>query len=492
MIVKNEEKYLAGCLESVKGIAGEIIIADTGSTDNTISIAERYNARVLHFPWIGDFAAARNFSLQHASGDWILYLDADERLNASSAPELKSITSGKPSFAYKCKVISIDNNSNHHSVMSYSRLFPNLPGVKFNGKVHEQIEDSLKENNIPVLNSSVEIIHLGYNAGQDVLKSKAERNLSILLDEYKKYGSSYYAFQLGQTLGILNREQDAESYFSEALKDNRLQKEYSAVACRYIAINNAERKDYNKALEYIERSIAEDGKQPLSLMAAAKIYLRFKMNAEAADAAVKAYNANVMFFSKDSASAQNIMMDEKELCVHGLEVAIKIADRDLFNFFYRKISDNGNSEFDIFNLVYNNEPVSLLKLNSYIAGLKIQYLEPLLTLLENYTHPEAKETILRQLSIQFTNNAAIHLQLGRLHLSNGKYEEAEKEIEKTVDINPGEPSFYFYLVSVYMQNSRFEKLPGVLEKLEQRFGSSPEIRPKIEILKQKLLSFLQH
>ena len=80
MIVKNEEKFLAGCLESVKNIVDEIIIVDTGSTDKTIEIANSYNAKVYHFEWKNDFSLARNESIKHATGDWILILDADERL----------------------------------------------------------------------------------------------------------------------------------------------------------------------------------------------------------------------------------------------------------------------------------------------------------------------------------------------------------------------------------------------------------------------------
>ncbi len=81
MIVKNEEKHLARCLSSVKDVADEIVIVDTGSTDKTIEIAESFSAKIFHFDWVNDFSAARNFALSKCTGDWILYLDADEELN---------------------------------------------------------------------------------------------------------------------------------------------------------------------------------------------------------------------------------------------------------------------------------------------------------------------------------------------------------------------------------------------------------------------------
>ncbi|MBK7632424.1 MAG: glycosyltransferase family 2 protein [Ignavibacteriales bacterium] len=78
MIVKNEERHLARCLSSVKDVVDEIVIVDTGSTDNTIEIAESFNAKIFHFDWVNDFSAARNFALTKCIGNWILYLDADE------------------------------------------------------------------------------------------------------------------------------------------------------------------------------------------------------------------------------------------------------------------------------------------------------------------------------------------------------------------------------------------------------------------------------
>jgi glycosyltransferase involved in cell wall biosynthesis len=87
MIVKNEERTLGRCLDSVRGLAGEIIIVDTGSTDATAAIAARYGATVAPFDFaVVHFAAARNYALERARGHWILALDADETLNPEDAP----------------------------------------------------------------------------------------------------------------------------------------------------------------------------------------------------------------------------------------------------------------------------------------------------------------------------------------------------------------------------------------------------------------------
>ncbi|RLB04217.1 MAG: glycosyltransferase, partial [Deltaproteobacteria bacterium] len=84
MIVKNEEKMLPKCLESIREVADEIIIVDTGSTDNTVAIAESFGAKVYFHPWEKDFSKHRNQSLSYATGDWILQIDADETLEPES------------------------------------------------------------------------------------------------------------------------------------------------------------------------------------------------------------------------------------------------------------------------------------------------------------------------------------------------------------------------------------------------------------------------
>ena len=80
MIVRDEEEMLPGCLAPLRDVVDEIVVVDTGSTDATVEIAESFGARVVHFPWNGSFADARNVSIDAATGDWIMYLDADEHM----------------------------------------------------------------------------------------------------------------------------------------------------------------------------------------------------------------------------------------------------------------------------------------------------------------------------------------------------------------------------------------------------------------------------
>src|SRR3989344_9612712 len=91
MIVKNEQAFLQQCLSAVQPYVDEIIIVDTGSTDNTKTIAAQFTSKIHDFPWVDSFAAARNFSIRKAQRDWILVLDADEQINGEDFKKISNI-----------------------------------------------------------------------------------------------------------------------------------------------------------------------------------------------------------------------------------------------------------------------------------------------------------------------------------------------------------------------------------------------------------------
>lgn len=235
MIVKNEEKYLKDCLESVKGVVDEIVIVDTGSTDKTIEIAKEYKAKIYHFDWINDFSAARNYALQYSSGEWILYLDADERLAPNSIREVKRLISGVAKIGYYCTVKSIDSENERDHAIRYVRLFKNSKEIKFTGKVHEQITPSLIENNYQLAHSSILINHLGYDVSREEKEAKAKRNLELLLSDYQQNKTAYLEFQLGQTYFILEDYEKADEYFKLALKSQELSNDLKAECLSYLA-----------------------------------------------------------------------------------------------------------------------------------------------------------------------------------------------------------------------------------------------------------------
>lgn len=182
MIVKNEQKSIEKCLESVRGAVSEIIVVDTGSTDDTVSAARSCGARVMEYRWDDDFSKARNESIKYASSDWILFLDADEHLDKSSFLFLKNLQKIEEPRAYYVKIINISENScedqtsEHYSL----RLFNNGMGFKFTGCIHEQLKLTDKDLKYSRLMSNIIINHTGYSRSVMEDRNKNIRNYALL------------------------------------------------------------------------------------------------------------------------------------------------------------------------------------------------------------------------------------------------------------------------------------------------------------------------
>ena len=206
MIAKNEARCLARCLQSVRALADEIILADTGSTDDTVKIAKAHGASVSHFAWISDFAAARNFALAQATGDWMLVLDADEWASAGLVPEIRSFLQGPPQIG-RLKIVSDfrHQGQTQRSSTFVSRLFPR--GATFEGRIHEQIASTL-----PRVNLRGELWHDGYLETQ-----KTDRNVQMLSAEIaREPQNAYLHFQLALEFTSLGQSQNAFASLQKA------------------------------------------------------------------------------------------------------------------------------------------------------------------------------------------------------------------------------------------------------------------------------------
>jgi glycosyltransferase involved in cell wall biosynthesis len=226
MIVKNEEKILGRCLESVQGFVDEVILIDTGSSDNTKKIANQYNCTIIDFPWVQDFAAARNASLQHATGKWILVLDADEYLDADLATKeklrqrLSSLTYTEP-FGFVLPIINImgDSSNNQFLRSSATRLFPNLPEIRYERPIHEQLRYKGRFLHTSELEIPFTILHTGYKQETVQEKNKSKRNMEIfqsIMDKGQKL-DPYFCFTLANEHRSVKDHKKAEYYYQKAI-----------------------------------------------------------------------------------------------------------------------------------------------------------------------------------------------------------------------------------------------------------------------------------
>ena len=183
MVVKNEERNLPRCLDSVRDLAGELIVVDTGSTDQTPRIAARYQAEVIPFDFTTvDFAAARNRAIARASGRWILMLDADETLDRASVPILESLVALGENAGYFLERHNHSSDSSSPTTDYVVRLFPNRPNHRYRGRVHETIDASILSGGGRVRKSGIRIDHT-FASDREARRRKNHWYIEILKEE---------------------------------------------------------------------------------------------------------------------------------------------------------------------------------------------------------------------------------------------------------------------------------------------------------------------
>jgi len=240
MIVKNEAQNLPDCLHGLTDLFTEIVIADTGSTDRTREIAVGLGAKVVEFPWVDSFAAARNASLEAATGDWVLWLDADDRLDDANRTKLKELLgrlgTENAAFAMKCECIA-DRPGAGATVVDHVRLFRNDPRIRWRYRVHEQILPAVRTVGGEVRWSDVVVQHIGY-VDPAVRRQKLDRDVRLLTLENQEHPDDpFVLFNLGSVFSESARPADALPLLRRSLErshptDSIVRKLYALiVAC---------------------------------------------------------------------------------------------------------------------------------------------------------------------------------------------------------------------------------------------------------------------
>lgn len=220
IIAKNEEKHLKQCLCALNGLTSEIIVVDTGSTDKTREIASEYTDKIYDFNWIGDFSAARNFSIQKASHDWILVLDCDEYITDFSQSDLDSFLSG-PSYRLG-RILHrnlLGEDARHGSIYEQriERIF-HRKYYHFTGTIHEQLTP-LTDHPYEAADVNLTVLHDGYLGSVQEQAAKNKRNMDLLAEALlHNPDDPYLNLQMGQTYFSMRRYEDAVNYYERALK----------------------------------------------------------------------------------------------------------------------------------------------------------------------------------------------------------------------------------------------------------------------------------
>ena len=190
MIVKNEEKNIERALSWGKDVMWEQIVVDTGSTDRTVELAESLGAKVCHFDWIHDFAAAKNYAIEQAQGDWIAFLDADEYLAQGDAERLLGVLDNLPPDRFdgiSTGWQQINEEGKIFASGTQIRIFRNKPDIRYRRRIHEQLESTEgRELVIGDVVASLSMFHTGYQGEAYVKKNEGGRNRRLILEELKE------------------------------------------------------------------------------------------------------------------------------------------------------------------------------------------------------------------------------------------------------------------------------------------------------------------
>ena len=486
MIVKNEEKYLRDCLESVRGVIDEIILVDTGSTDNTINIAKEFGAKIYDYKWKDDFSAARNYALSKSTGDWILYLDADERLSSNSVNELKNLIEKNDPAGCRCRVNNIDEINCKPKFMRYTRLFRNNSNIKFAGKIHEQIDDSLLVNGYKIFDADIEIIHIGYNISTEELKKKARRNLKILKDEYEKNKSSYNAYQLANTYSILEEYERANQYYRISIEKNELNKEHKAFS--YLNLSDSEYKKHNlkKAIEYLNKGLNNDPGNVLLNLLASEIFFRISNVEDTFKYCKRSLEENKKVLMSKSKSALAVGINIERILSKGIYYSILSSNRTELEYFLNELYIENPKLSKVVGKFLSNKAFSGLEIKGFPQLISNYNLDMFLVLLERHKEKKQALEIFKTIYNSFKGNSKFLKSMGIVCLENNLTDEATKFFEESLGLKEKDPASLFYLISVYLKDNQIEKVPALLILAEKEFGNIPEFNSRFEILKKKL------
>lgn len=279
MIVKNGGQFLAKCLESIRHIVSEIIVVDTGSTDASVEIARKYGAIIEHDAWDDDFSKARNKAISRASGDWIFCLDADEEFDKECTDELLLLLNNSDVDAYYVNIISPKDSHGLRSTIVHvlPRLFRNHLGIRFEGRVHEQILPSVNRIRARIKGSNIRVIHHGYNLGVENEKEKLLRNLKILKKEVDDNSKNAYVyFNLGETYSLLNDSGNAVFAYEKTLELKGLPEHLNPVAIQNYGTALFKLERYQEALDKINLALSLKDDLLMAHVIGALIYMKLE------------------------------------------------------------------------------------------------------------------------------------------------------------------------------------------------------------------------
>ncbi|MCF6154453.1 MAG: tetratricopeptide repeat protein [Candidatus Brocadia sp.] len=459
MIVKNEQKFLPQCLQSIKDAVDEIIIVDTGSTDKTVEIAHSFGARVYHHPWKNSFSEARNYSLNHATGDWILQIDADEALEQADIPLLyKLITADSYNAIFVAIYSDLPGGRSKHY---YTRVF-RRGKAHFEGIVHNQLIFEGK-----AFQSEIRFYHYGYNLSESEMQKKYKRtgdllrqqlvenpnNIFVMANLIRNYRNEYNfkkVIELGEKgLNISISQEDFNS-------QSQRQRIYIDLAYALLNINQVDR------AEGICKEAVKENPDSLDILFLLGEILLKK----------EAFNDALRYFKK------YLIIKDKENKKPTFNLSIVDA------YYYEdKAYDNIGVCYESLGLINDAEV-------AYKKAIELNSREPLYysnlaSLYVSQNRLEEAENMANAAVKLDTNNYLIYLLLGKIQAMRKKPHEAINTVKQLLQKNDKNIHAHIFLINLLIETNRLKEAEKAVEMINPTYPDHLGLKCITERIKYK-------
>ncbi|MCS7242654.1 tetratricopeptide repeat protein [Candidatus Caldatribacterium sp.] len=325
MIARNEEANLLRVLSCVRGLVDEIVLVDTGSSDRTPEIAASFGARVYHFAWCDDFAAARNEALRYAQGEWILVLDADDEMERNDLLRLKAVLSVTDAMGFMLPIRSpLDPHGRNVMTNYLVRVFRNDSRIRFKRRIHETVEGVILSLGGKIYRlTTVSILHHGYKESGKVVEKISHRNSRILLEAFRENPKdSDILTYLGKAYLFQGKTRVARALFEKALKLSQGVGFFALTTYLDLAFME---EDIEKALAYLKRAEEMDPYLPDLWYVYGKVYQKAGRWEEALEAFEKVHTVDTR---KSTSLMTFFRVDVVDLYLSLAQCAVMVGDRE--------------------------------------------------------------------------------------------------------------------------------------------------------------------
>lgn len=269
IIAKNESDNIFRLLSYISDFVDQIVVVDTGSTDNTPKQCLKFGAELYYKIWNNNFSEIRNFALEHMRTDWIIALDCDEIIEKEQFDNIYSLINEPQTGGINVKILNHLGNGTK-SVHHYTRIFKNHQKIKYSGRIHEQIRPSIENLDLNIINSNIEIIHNGYF--ENDYKKQIRNKELLLLDINDNPNDHWLKYHLANTEFAMKNFDDAEQLYKSIFNSKELsvdQNEMLRIRLAQISLENenfeniykfTEFQSVNKDVEGLRQFIVAGGK----------------------------------------------------------------------------------------------------------------------------------------------------------------------------------------------------------------------------------------